>query len=112
MNHFDPLDLRGQEKKAREADEQARFEATRDADDLKWIMGNKKGRRFVWKLLERSGVYRSSFTGNSTTFFNEGQRNIGLMLLADIHSVCPEHYVTMLKEAKDGNFDDASRITK
>lgn len=64
-------------------------------------MSTPSGRRFVWRQLQRAGVFRSSFTGNSQTFFNEGQRNIGLMLLTDVHEFCPEQYIPMLKESKE-----------
>ena len=62
------------------------------------------------RLLERTGVFRSSFTGNSETFFLEGQRNVGLMLMAQIHDACPEKYTAMLEEQKHdaGNDDDGS----
>lgn len=69
-----------------------------EVDDLRWMMSDKRGRRVMWRLLETSGVYRSSFTGNSETFFREGQRNVGLKLLADIHEHCPDAFVLMLKE--------------
>jgi len=66
-----------------------------------WLMGNKRGRRIMWRLLEKTGVYRCSFTGNSTTFFNEGQRNVGLMLTAQIHEHAPDAYALMLKERRE-----------
>lgn len=107
---FDPLDLRGQEEAEADAREEAKLEAKIEEEDLKWVMSNKRGRRFVWRLLDRAGIYRSSFTGNSTTFFNEGQRNIGLMLVAEIHRSCPDQYTQMIKEYKNGrDSDDASR---
>lgn len=72
----------------------------KEVEDVKLIMSSREGRRFMWRMLEMCGVYRSSFTGNSETFFREGQRNIGLMLLADIHEHCPDGFTTMLKEQK------------
>ena len=65
----------------------------------------------MWRLLERTGVFRTSFTGNSETFFREGQRNVGLMLMAQIHEVCPDQYALMLKEQNDvrKHTDDGSR---
>lgn len=98
MNHFDPLDIRSQERATAAADERARLAAQLEEDDFKWLMSNKRGRRIVWRLLERTGVYRSSFTGNSETFFREGMRNVGLMLMAQINTICPGHYATMLQE--------------
>ena len=94
----DPTDIAGQERAANESAKRAKLLAHEEADDFKWLMGNKRGRRIVWRLLERTGVYRSSFTGNSETFFREGMRNVGLMLMAQINTICPGHYATMLQE--------------
>lgn len=69
-----------------------------EEDDFRWLMADKRGRRIMWRLLERTRVYQSSFTGNSQTFFNEGTRNVGLMLISDIQKHCPEQFVVMLKE--------------
>lgn len=63
-------------------------------------MNTEQGRRFIWRLLGLCGVYRTSFTGNSGTFFNEGARNIGLMVLADVQEVALDAYLQMVKEAK------------
>lgn len=72
-----------------------------ELDDFKQIMSTQVGRRFLWRLLDLTGFQKTSFTGNSTTFFNEGQRNIGLILWADMNQSCPEMYVTMLNEIKE-----------
>lgn len=87
-----------------DTDDQADLEEEKarrqEVEDLKWLMSDKRGRRVMWRLLETAGVYRSSFTGNSETFFREGQRNVGLKLLAEIHEHCPDAFVMMLKEHK------------
>ena len=69
--------------------------------DIRAILSVPAGRRFFWKWLSESGVFRSSFTGNNTTFFNEGKREIGLKLLADMNSSMPEAFVLMQKEEND-----------
>jgi len=94
---FNAADPAAVDKKTRKAD---RVENRRLAA-FKTVMASREGRRYVWWLLEQTGVFRSSFTGNSTTFFNEGQRNVGLMLVADINAAAPELYIVMLDEAKD-----------
>lgn len=101
MSNFDPLDLRGQERAKEQSDERNKLSFDQERADLQWLMGSKRGRRIMWRLLERTGVWRSSFTGNSETFFREGQRNVGLWLMAQIHEVCPDHYALMLKEQQD-----------
>ena len=56
-----------------------------ELDDLKFVMGDPRGRRLVHKLLTRAGLYRCSFNGQSNqTIFNEGARNQGLQLLSEI----------------------------
>lgn len=98
MSTIDPLDIRAREKV--EKDRKDRQAETRrvEADDIKWLMSDKRGRRFVWRLLEKTGIYRTSFTGNSETFFKEGARNVGLQILALIHEHCPDKYTLMVTE--------------
>lgn len=74
----------------------------RELADLRLVMSSVEGRRFVWRLLEKAGVFRTSFTGNSTTFFNEGMRNMGLMVLGDVHEAAADAYIVMMNESKEG----------
>ena len=107
--NYDPIDLVGQEKKSKEGVKERKVKREGEIEDFLWMMGDKRGRRFVWRLLEKAGVYRSSFTGNSNTFFLEGQRNMGLMIMDEIHSNCPDLYVIMLKEnSGNGSTTNAS----
>ncbi|CAB5162287.1 hypothetical protein UFOVP152_17 [uncultured Caudovirales phage] len=94
----DPFDLSGHDKAANDRARKVQTEARTEAEDLRWLMSGKRGRRVMWRLLDRAGVFRSSFTGNSETFFREGQRNIGLIYLAQVHEHAPEAYSTMIEE--------------
>lgn len=76
-----------------------RQERAQERVDLERIMDEAWGRRFIWRQLERAGVFRSSFTGEAISMaFREGERNVGLKLLADIHELCPGRYEVMMKE--------------
>jgi hypothetical protein len=102
MSYFDPLDIRSQERAQAEAEERALMASQIEIDDIKWLMSNKRGRRFVARLLERAGVWRLSFSTNALTMaFNEGTRNEGLRLLAQVTAHCPDRYTEMLKESKE-----------
>lgn len=70
-----------------------------EANDWKWQMSSKQGRRVVWRLLGEAGVFRSSFTGNSETFFREGKRAMGLHMLEEIQTHCAEAFGLMQQEA-------------
>ena len=89
-----------------EADQAQQRAAQQEKDDFEWLMNDIRGRRFMWRLLSVSGVFTTSFTGNSTTFFNEGQRNIGLMYTNQSMEVCPEQYLQMIQEAKRKEITD------
>jgi hypothetical protein len=68
------------------------------ADDIRWLVSTKQGRRVAARLIEHTGVYRNSFTGNSETFFKEGMRNVGLFLVAEIRKHAPESYAQIVNE--------------
>lgn len=69
-----------------------------ELEDLKKLLGVSYGRRLAWRVLEKAGVHRTSFTGNSTTYFNEGARNIGCWFLSEIMEADLDAYLIMLKE--------------
>ena len=84
-----------------EAAEKARHALKRkqQVEDFKWLMAHAQGRRIVSRLLEESGVHRTSFNhSGSVMAFNEGKRHLGLYLMAEILEIAPESYVRLLKE--------------
>lgn len=112
MSSFDPLDLRGQERAKEETQQRDRLAKVNEDEDFKWLMGSKRGRRVVWRLLDRTGVFRLSFNTNSMAMaFAEGNRNEGLRVLGQIHALCPELYPVMMKEQLNDNriADDGRR---
>lgn len=99
----DPTDIRALERERERDDLKAKLSRDREIEDFKQVVSSEEGRRFMWRLLGLTGVFRSSFTGNSETFFREGQRNVGLILIGEIHEHCPDVYVKMLKEQKSND---------
>ncbi len=96
----DPTDLAAQERENAQRAEQDQRRQAQQVEDFKWLMKHEQGRRLMWRWLEFTGVFRTSMTGNSWTFHNEGQRNVGLMLIDSINEHTPDAYVQMLKECK------------
>lgn len=94
---------------------QAKLEAKvrkREADAVySGIMQHAGGRRWMYDLLGRCGVYTTSFDRSALQMsFLEGQRNIGLALVAEVTRVCPELYVQMLKEQNNKDLKDDDGI--
>lgn len=106
---YDPTDLRAQAAASEAKQRRERIRQETDDADLKWLMGTRRGRRILWRMLDRAGVFRLSFNTNAMAMaFAEGQRNEGLRILARIHALCPERYPTMVSENADDkrNHDD------
>ncbi len=105
-NEFDPLDTNAQAAAKLQDDEARRLSRLREESDLKDLMGRKQGRRYMWRLLAMTGLFRNPFTGNrEATDFRCGEMNIGQQLFAELHQICPEHYQTMVREQQN----DATR---
>jgi hypothetical protein len=102
MTDHDPLDPATLDKSRAQGAARDKLAAHTEAEDVKWLMSSKRGRRIQWNAITRAGVFRLSFNTNSMTMaFAEGARNEGLRALALIHTVCPEMYPLMLKEANE-----------
>ena len=96
-----PTDIHEQERLQIDKELKKRLERETEESDIKWLMAGKQGRRIVWRMLERSGVYRSTFNSDSMLMaFAEGNRNSGLMLMTQVTTLCPDEYAEMLRESK------------
>lgn len=88
------------EQQVKKAGRKENLKRKQELEDMKALLDTPLGRRVVWRYLSICGVYQSSFTGNSTTFFNEGRREVGLRLMADIMESNPDSYAKMVKESR------------
>lgn len=63
------------------------------------LMQNLQLRPFLWWLLEQCGIYRQNMSANSAMYLMEGQRSIGLQVIALMDEVDPTAYPAMLLDA-------------
>ena len=85
---------------AEQSVEQAENARRQEIEDFKWVVAHAPGRRFMWRMLALSGVYRQSavIDSSNATFFNEGRRQLGLMLMGEFHEHSLEMHQRMVKE--------------
>lgn len=96
MTDFDEDELRAQNERKKHDLEQ------RDKDDIKFVMDSEQGRRVVWAMLEKGQVFGTCFNIDPhVTAFNEGQRNLALMLFQRVMAHCPNQYLKMADEASE-----------
>ncbi|MEM5851046.1 hypothetical protein ABK939_23875 [Citrobacter freundii] len=76
--------------------------AQRDIDDIQFVMGSEQGRRVIWSLLEKGQAFGACFNVDPhITAFNEGQRNLALVLFQRVMAHCPDQYLKMAAEASE-----------
>lgn len=98
----DDLDLSTRARRAKDKRDEQKQEVRAEALDMVELMELRSGRNIVHRLLSQAGVFRTTFAVDPyQTAFNEGQRNLGLMLIADVMRYTPEQYALMLKENAD-----------
>lgn len=96
MTDFEEEELRIQNERKKHDLEQ------REKDDIKFVMDSEQGRRVVWGLLEKGQVFGTCFNVDpNITAFNEGQRNLALVLFQRVMTHCPDQYLKMAAEASE-----------
>lgn len=82
-------------------------------DDMRFVLSSAQGRRLIWWLLSKCGVFRGSFNGSAEgTFFNEGMRQIGLYLFELVTGARPEAFAQMQSDHSSEAKKDALDIKK
>jgi hypothetical protein len=94
--YIDPKEL------AKQDELEAKFQRERKLkiNDLKKILSTPEGRRAIWNELCRAKVFASSFSLNSVQMaYNEGERSVGIALLADVMEANAPAFYQMFTEA-------------
>ena len=68
-------------------------------NDLAEIVSTEPGRRWVYSIIERCHIFQPVMTGNSYTFFNDGMRQIGLMVIGELARVDKDLFGKMFAES-------------
>lgn len=75
-----------------------------ELSDIKSVMSTENGRRVMYRILVRAGIYKTSYVAGSDpqhTAFNEGGRNIGLWTLSELEQAAPASYLKMMEESRN-----------
>ena len=99
-----PLDIDDRQQTGIRA-QRLRLARQRSDGEFAAMMEGAGFRAFLWRLLAVTHVFETSVCTTAAgsdphrTYFREGERNIGLMLFADVHRLCPRQYPLMAQEA-------------
>jgi hypothetical protein len=86
------------ESQVKEAEKKLKHQVNNEKEDMKKLLQTDFGRRVMWKYLEICGVFRSSWHASALIHFNEGKRDVGLHMIADITDADPDGFIKMMKD--------------
>ena len=101
-------------KSIRKAEKASRLADRARQEVIVNLMSTTFGRAWLWDILTSCHVFGQTFSPDPLmTAFAEGRRAVGLALLADVMSACPDQYITAAREANvRHNSDDRSSVTQ
>lgn len=85
------------EKQVQNLSKKAKNEREQELEDIKEILSKPSGIRFFKRMMIKGQMFKTTFTGNSHTFFLEGHRNFVLEYFGDVCEVCPEKVHELVK---------------
>jgi len=87
--------------------QQPKEQPTKEINALGSVLSTRQGRFFVWQLLSRCRVFRSSYNDNTHRMAeSEGRRAIGLGIMSDIETHFPEFYTIMVNEQQEDSLHE------
>lgn len=73
----------------------------RDRQDIQWLLSDLRGRRFLWRMLERTQPFVGGFQGNNEFLqYTSGHRDIGKELFLCIMDADPAAFGKLMTEFK------------
>ena len=109
---FDPPDLEGNALAEKERQDEELTGLAIWESNVRWLMGNKRGRAFVFTILEDAKVFHSIFNSNALQMAHAaGQKDFAFRLLDVVNRRCPDHYTKMMQEHhEDGRTTDGTGV--
>jgi hypothetical protein len=68
--------------------------------DLRYVLAEKEGRRFLWRLMSRCKAFGSVWEPSAKIHYNAGQQDIGHYVMAEIMAADEQAFLTMMRESK------------
>ena len=108
MQEINVFDLEKEKKKLTEAQRRAH---QKEINDVRMILKTPEGRRYIWRLWSKCGIFRNPFHPNSNQHsLNSGRMSIGQEILADVNEAnvsafaqIQQEHISALKSKKEAN---------
>lgn len=89
------------EAEVKKAEQKERDLRKQQLNDIRTVLSNASGRRFVWRLLERCRTFSTVFSPElSTMSYNSGQQDFGHFLMSEIVNADENLLLKLMKDNK------------
>lgn len=83
----------------------------RELNDLRHVLKDAEGRRFIWRLLSWALLFKVGFVDNPhKLYFNEGARELGMKIFHEVLNAKPGAYELMQREAQSLAIQDQKEL--
>ncbi len=94
----DPIDITDHQQLRADREAAAKLAATERADDLRWLMSDRRGRRFVARLFADCGLQAGIWRASSEMPYLEGRRSVAVGLNDELRRAEFENHIRMQQE--------------
>lgn len=96
-NQRDDLDYSDEEQVAK-GKKKFQIRRQQEQEDIRQVLSTPAGQALIWRIMDQSKMLAPNmFTGNSTTFYNLGSRDLGLWLYNEIMEAAPNAMLKMMQ---------------
>ena len=87
----------------RAATVEAKAFSVKENAGLTKIVKDPEMRAWLHSILKSAHVFGPTFTGNSSTFYNDGRRELGIQIMEQIAKIGIEYYILIIREHYEPN---------
>ena len=93
-------------KQAKRRTKTYKIREAKEKENLSVMLNTPAGCRVLWRIMDQSKLLAPDmFTGNSTTFYNLGKRDLGLWLYNEIMRSEPKAFIKMMNNQLQENIN-------
>lgn len=98
------------EKSIKDAGNRERRIREGELNDIRFLIANRQGRRFIWRFLAHCKLHGSVWEPSARIHYNAGVQDVGHFLLAEVLEADPEAMLKMMQEAKDEKLKNGENL--
>jgi len=92
------------EKEVKRAERKEKDLRKQELNDIRTVLSNASGRRFLWRILSKCNTFNSVYTKDENrVFYNSGQQDIGHFLMAEVVETDENLLLKMMKDNQTKN---------